>query len=222
MFITLLFYLASNNVSMKTCLCCLSEEENGVDICKSCSEGWVCKECLEEYRKHWGQQCCICRQGIRNSIVLEESVENHNRNTILTTIFYYIILIYALLIPGVSCYFWLEYPMGDSDDIQLLIAKIVIYESIVIFLNVYGNLKSREYMYLILFNTWVFLGNCIYVAFFHIAGIYGNFIFYLMFAFMGCLIFVIPGVVLFCIYDILVKSCRRATIRIIPEPMDVV
>ena len=39
---------------MKYCLCCLDEEENGVDIRKSCSEGWVCKECLTDYRKHWG------------------------------------------------------------------------------------------------------------------------------------------------------------------------
>lgn len=189
---------------MKTCLCCFDEVENGSDICKSCSEGWVCKECLPEYRKHWGNQCCICKKGDRNI------VQNNDEPTpLLFIFFYYFILSFALTIPAVSCYFWLKYPNDDSDDTPNIIISVVMYEAVVISLNVFGIAVPVNYLYLILFNSWVVLGNCIYIAFFHITGTYGNFIFYNALVFTGCLVFVIPFVFLFLIYECIRKTLFR-------------
>lgn len=163
-----------------TCLCCLTsfEDSNCEKICKSCSESWVCNECLPEYRKYWNQKCCICKEGIGVVEPSNESLNEQEPESRKVKFLFAITCFLAYLSPLLCCYLWVAYPMGESNTVEFILDRIIPYYFGYSITLVYMEYKSGRKLYLIYVNLWFILGHGLYIGVSFLSESYGNLFMY--------------------------------------------
>lgn len=200
---------------MTTCLCCLTpfEDSQCQKICKSCSESWVCNECLPEYRKHWNKKCCICKEGIG---VVVESDRAQRIETITEKVMVFLTAFLAFISPIVCCYLWIEYPMGDSDTAEFVLIRGLPYEFVYSYTIMYLRSKFPNASIVIVVNLWLTMGHCLYIGVSLSSGTYGNVFMYYGMVLCGLIfIAVIAALAMGCI-ELFRKIFMRSSQSILP------
>lgn len=187
--------------TVEVCLICF--EPNPVEVtrvCETCTEAVVCQDCLEQYRKHWNQQCCICKkgEGVKIPVLETEEEEDTRRVSRSDKILFYTVSLYSFLTPIPLLWLWIECdifakPIDKMDAIFRAMTFWLVISPLIDLALIY---RRYQYFWGFLVKSWLSVGNCLYVLVAFLLGDYGTFIFYLGAIVMCPLLLLIPLVCL--------------------------
>ena len=214
-------------MEVKSCVCCLFEFEEGTKICETCHEGWVCKECLENYRKYWHEQCCICKKGDKKpeNVIVDipqltiDTSDNQGlrRSSRLEFILSGFVTLLCLF-SGVACvYMWVNIEMQDNPTNLDIVFRVTVFDCLTMMVCLLWHIDRLNFAWDLLLKIFLLEGNCCYLLISYLTNMYGNFIYYLSLVIATPLLLLIVPTFFFLMFKLLtflMKTFLKAVLSI--------
>ena len=216
------------SISSDVCLICFEPKSDESHhqmsrVCETCTEAVVCQECLEQYRKHWNQQCCICKrgEGVVKIHVLQPREEENSPSQELPQVnkrMGWIVTLLCIIVPIPLLWLWLKCdafakPIDEVDAIFRAVFFWFVILPLVYFVFIY---HLRQFVWAFRIKTWLLVGNCLYVLISFLFGTYGTFIGYYMTITVSPILLGVPPALIYIITRAIVHRSSRVPSRIQP------
>ena len=183
--------------STYVCLICFEPTPRELTrVCETCTEAVVCQDCLEQYRKHWNQQCCICKKGEGVKISVLETGEDEEARQVSRTDknLFYVVSMFSFLVPIPLLWLWLECNIfaNPIDKEDAIFRAVVYWIAILPLIDIALVYRRYQFFWAFLIKMWLLVGNCVYVLASFLFRTYGTFIYYYATIALGPLLVLIP------------------------------